>query len=102
MKTHLPAGSLTPDSPIRSEMSELERRILAFERKWPTPSSRKYQAILTEFDLTPTRYFQILNLALDKPEAARSSPQLVNRLRRIRHSHRKSRWESNRTLRLGI
>lgn len=83
-------------------MSELEQKVLDFERKWPVPTSLKHQAILAEFDLTPTRYFQILNLILDKPEAARRSPALVNRLRRLRHSHRKSRWESNHTLRLGV
>lgn len=87
-------------------MTQLELRILEFERyferRWtglPSSAQRKQQAILAEFDVTPTRYFQLLNQLIDKPAAVKASPQLVNRLRRIRSGRRKSRAESNQVLR---
>ena len=54
--------------------------ILAIEqRTWRTPGA-KAQAIL-DLGLTATRYYQLLNEMIDTPEALRSDPVLVNRLR---------------------
>ncbi|QDK02797.1 helix-turn-helix DNA-binding protein [Gordonia phage Squiddly] len=42
------------------------------------------QQVWDEFGISLTRYFQIVNRLLDTQEALRYSPQVVNRLRRLR------------------
>jgi hypothetical protein len=41
--------------------------------------------------MSPTRYYQLLNALLDDRNAAAYDPVTVNRLRRIRQSHRDTR-----------
>lgn len=61
-----------------------DHRILEFEQKWWRTAGAKADAIMAEFGLTQTRYYQKLNRLLDEPDAVEYAPQLVNRLRRIR------------------
>lgn len=68
-------------------LSELETRILAFERSWWRSPGAKERAILDALAMTPTRYYQILNDLIDRPAAAQFDPELVARLRR-RRTHR--------------
>lgn len=68
-------------------LSDLDRRVLAFERQWFARPGSREQAILDEFNLTPTRYAQTLNVLIDRPEALAADPQTVRRLQRIR-AHR--------------
>jgi hypothetical protein len=65
-------------------LSELQERILAFERGWWRQPGAKEQAILDSLGISPTRYYQILNELIDHPEALASDPGLVARLRRQR------------------
>lgn len=58
--------------------------LLDFEDQWPRWSGRKDEAIRARFDVTPARYFQILNRAIDTREALELRPMLVRRLRRRR------------------
>ena len=54
-----------------SGLSERDMRILAFERRgWPSPS-QKEQAIAEVLDLPATRYYQLLNELIDRPEHVR-------------------------------
>lgn len=69
-------------------LSSLERDILAFEHQPYATLGAKYNAIHARFGVTPTRYFQQLNALINRPEALAADPLLVNRLRRIRDTHR--------------
>jgi len=64
-----------------SGLSERDMRILAFERLgWRSPGAKE-QAISDMLDLPATRYYQLLNELIDKPEALAAEPALVKRLR---------------------
>ncbi|MFB4311930.1 DUF3263 domain-containing protein [Actinomadura sp. GTD37] len=72
-------------------LSERERQILAFERQWWKYAGAKEQAIRELFDMSATRYYQLLNLLIDRPEALECDPMLVKRLRRMRSQRQRSR-----------
>jgi len=72
-------------------LSEGEMRILAFERSWWREPGAKQQAIADTLGLSPTRYYQLLNELIDRPEALRFDPVLVKRLRRQRARRKKMR-----------
>ena len=73
------------------QLSDVEREILAFERQTWRRAGAKEQAIKDLFDLSATRYHQLLGQLIDRPEALAHAPQLVNRLRRLREERRGSR-----------
>jgi hypothetical protein len=66
------------------ELSAQDKRILDFERSWWKHAGVKEQAIKEHFDMSATRYYQILNEVLEKPEALSYDPILVKRLKRLR------------------
>lgn len=70
-------------------LTDLELRILDFERRWYRRRGLKHVALSRQFGISPIRYFQILNQTIDKPEAVILEPTLVNRLRRVRDSRRR-------------
>jgi hypothetical protein len=72
-------------------LSDVERRVLAFERQWWRYAGAKEQAIHDEFQMSPTRYFQVLNALIDTPAALVAEPMLVKRLRRVRASRQRDR-----------
>jgi hypothetical protein len=51
----------------------------------------KEQAIRDLFDMSATRYYQVLNAIIDMPAAIEHSPMLVKRLRRMRDARQKAR-----------
>ena len=65
-------------------LSERETRILAFERHWWRQPGAKEQAISDQLEVSATRYYQMLNELIDRPEAMAADPVLVKRLRRQR------------------
>lgn len=69
-------------------LTELEERILTFERGWYRFPGAKDQAVRDEFGVSAIRYSQLLNALLDKPAAIAAHPVLVKRLRRLRASRR--------------
>ena len=75
----------------RTGLDERSERILAFERQWWKHAGAKEQAIRDTFDLSSTRYYQLLNKLLDDPRALEFDAGLVNRLRRLRVSRARSR-----------
>jgi hypothetical protein len=83
-----------PERPIPaahdSALSERDQRILTFERQWWRHAGAKEQAIKETFELSATRYYQILNKLLDDPHAVEFDAVLVNRLRRLRMSRARS------------
>jgi hypothetical protein len=76
-------------------LSERDIRILAFERSWWRLPGAKEREILEVFGVPVTRYYQLLNDLIDRPEAAEFDPVLVTRLRRQRS--RRQRMRSART-----
>jgi hypothetical protein len=72
-------------------LSELELRILAFERSWWRYPGAKEREILEVLGMPVTRYYQLLNALIDRPESAEFDPVLVARLRRQRTSRRRMR-----------
>ncbi|GAA4730634.1 DUF3263 domain-containing protein [Phytohabitans rumicis] len=72
-------------------LTEREQQILAFERKWWKHAGSKEQAIRDAFDLSATRYYQVLNGLLDNPAALEHDPVLIGRLRRIRSTRARTR-----------
>src|SRR5690606_40177906 len=51
------------------ELTERDKAILDFERSWWTQPGPKEAAIVERFELSATRYYQILNELLETPEA---------------------------------
>ena len=74
-----------------SALSERDRRILDFERQWWKFAGAKEQAIRDLFDMSGTRYYQIVNTLIDSPEALAYDPMLVKRLRRMRAARQRAR-----------
>lgn len=68
-----------------------ELEMLAFERRWWKYAGSKEQAIRELFDMSDTRYYQLLNTLIDRPEALVQDPMLVKRLRRLRQSRQRAR-----------
>lgn len=65
-------------------LTDTETQILDFERqRWKYPGAKE-SAIRTQFDMNATRYYQVLNALLDRPEALAHDPMLVRRLQRLR------------------
>jgi hypothetical protein len=73
------------------ELSERDAEILAFERQWWKFAGAKEQAIRDKFQMSATRYYQVLNALIDKPEALAQDPLLVKRLRRLRATRQRNR-----------
>ncbi|QDO90209.1 DUF3263 domain-containing protein [Ornithinimicrobium ciconiae] len=72
-------------------LTERERAIIDFERQWWKYAGAKEQAIKDLFDLSATRYYQLLNELIDTQDALEHDPMLVKRLRRMRAQRQKSR-----------
>ncbi len=84
-------GALSGRDSATGELSERDREILAFERHWWKYAGAKEQAVRDLFDMSATRYYQVLNALLDRPEALAADPMLVKRLRRLRAARQRAR-----------
>jgi hypothetical protein len=68
----------------RPALDDRARAVLAMERRsWPGPGAKE-RAIREQLDLSPVRYYQLLNALLDDERALAHDPVTVNRLRRLR------------------
>lgn len=74
-----------------SSLTDLEVRILEFERNWWRFAGAKETAIKELFDLTAPRYYQLLNDLIDREDALLAAPMLVKRLRRLREARMAAR-----------
>lgn len=82
---------LDPAGQPAGGLSERERDILVFERQWWSHAGAKEQAIRERFNLSGTRYYQLLNELIDKREALEADPMLVKRLQRLRTARQRAR-----------
>jgi Protein of unknown function (DUF3263) len=74
-----------------SGLSEIDMRVLDFERRsWRGPGVKE-QAIAEDLGMPATRYYQLLNELIDRPEALASDPVLVKRLRAQRARRQRTR-----------
>jgi hypothetical protein len=72
-------------------LTERDRKVLEFERQWWKYSGAKEQAIRELFQMSATRYYQVLNTLIDNPAALEADPMLIKRLRRLREFRQRSR-----------
>ena len=86
------------EAPIRTaapssgaQLPERDQQILAFERQWWKYAGAKEQAVRELFDMSATRYYQVLNALIDSPAALACDPMLIKRLRRMRSSRQRAR-----------
>ena len=71
---------------LTSPLSDLEVRILDFERQWWKYAGAKDAAIKELFNLSAKQYYELLNNLIDRPDALAASPLLIKRLRRLREA----------------
>jgi hypothetical protein len=76
---------------VVGELSDRDREVLDFERQWWKYAGAKEQAVRDKFDMSSTRYYQVLNALIDRPEALAHDPLLVRRLRRLRAARQRAR-----------
>jgi hypothetical protein len=72
-------------------LDERAKQILDFERESWKLSVVKERAIRERFGFSAARYHQLLNRAIDAPDAMAYDPMLVRRLRRVREARRRRR-----------
>jgi len=84
----------------QKEFGERERKILEFERYWWKYAGAKERAIREQFELSATRYYQLLNEIIDMPEALSYDPILVKRLQRLRAFRQRQRMARRLGIRL--
>ncbi len=84
------ATSVTASTENRN-LTLRDQEILKFEREWWKHSGSKENAIRDLFDMSATRYYQILNALIDTEAALDFDPMLVKRLRRIRLDRQRQR-----------
>jgi hypothetical protein len=80
--------------PVQSGLTELESKILEFERTWWRYAGAKESSIKELFNLTPPAYYQLLNNLIDRPAALMAEPLLVKRLLRLRDQRTAARSSS--------
>lgn len=80
-----------PTETVPEGLSERDAQILSFERQWWKYAGAKETAIRELFDMSATRYYQVLNTLIDDPAALAAEPLLVKRLRRMRSSRQRER-----------
>ena len=88
--THL-SGRASGQPDAQPGLSERDREILEFERQWWKYAGAKETAVREQFDMSATRYYQVLNALIDRPEALEVDPLLVRRLRRLRAARQRQR-----------
>jgi len=74
-------------------LSEFDRAILDFERKWWTLPGPKEMAIREHLGLSATRYYKALTALVDSPDALAYDPLVVRRVRLKRDVRRRARYE---------
>jgi hypothetical protein len=80
-----------PQAVASSDLDARSKEILDFERGWWRFAGAKEQAIRERFDLSTTRYYELLNALLDDEHALAYDPMLVRRLRRMRSARQRDR-----------
>lgn len=72
-------------------LTDRDIEVLDFERSWWKHAGVKEQAIRERFNMSATRYYQLLNELLENPAAMDHDPILVKRLKRLRMYRQRQR-----------
>lgn len=84
---------------VSGTLSEREAALLDFEKCWWQAKASKETEIRERFDMSASRYYQLLNALIDRPEALVYDPLLVKRLRRLREQRQRNRSAARLTVR---
>ena len=87
----LQSEALDSDQVSAAKLTDLELRILDFERQWWRYAGAKESALKELFDMNPPAYYQLLNNLIDREDALLAYPMLVKRLRRLREARTTAR-----------
>ncbi|MET4098162.1 hypothetical protein ABIB37_000399 [Agrococcus sp. UYP10] len=82
--TDAATGPGTAADDLARAREERIRAVLDFEAGWSSHGGAKARAIRTEFGWSTTRYYQVLDAAIETPQALHHDPMLVRRLLRLR------------------
>ena len=74
-------------------LTERDRAIIEFERTWWSEDASKESIIRERFELSTTRYYELLGELIDSEEAYDFDPLVIRRLRRLRDRRRRARYE---------
>jgi hypothetical protein len=74
-------------------LTERDRAIIEFEQSWWSQDASKESIIRERFELSTTRYYELLGDLIDSDEAYAHDPLVIRRLRRLRDRRRKARFE---------
>lgn len=74
-------------------LTERDCAIIEFERSWWSEDASKESLIRDRFELSTTRYYELLGELVDSDEAYSYDPLLIRRLRRLRDRRRRARFE---------
>jgi hypothetical protein len=75
-----------------TRLDDRYREVLELERAWSSRAGIPKERLVRErLALSPARYHQLLNRAIDLPEALTHDPMLVLRLQRVRQERRRAR-----------
>ncbi len=66
------------------QSSDLDLRLLDFEREWWRHAGSKEAGVKERFGISLSEYYERLNNLIDSEEALAAQPLLVKRLRRLR------------------
>ena len=73
------------------DLTDFANQVLDFEKSWWKHAGAKDTQIRDRWDISPTRYYQLLNSLIDQPAALVAEPMLVKRLGRLRTARRDQR-----------
>lgn len=85
------AGPTVTGMDDTTPLTDVEQRILDLERSWWKYAGAKETRVREEFDMSSTRYYQVLNALIDRPEALAYDALLVHRLTRLRAARQQQR-----------
>ncbi len=74
-------------------LTDRDRAIIEFERTWWSEDASKESIIRERFELSTTRYYELLGELIDSDEAHDFDPLVIRRLRRLRDRRRRARYE---------
>ncbi|MEA4944187.1 MAG: DUF3263 domain-containing protein [Propionicimonas sp.] len=81
-----------PELAVRpAGLTDLEAALLDFEKHWWSLPGSKETEIRERFNLSTTRYYQLINALIDTEAALAYDPLLVKRLRRLRTARQRER-----------
>ncbi|MFD8670975.1 DUF3263 domain-containing protein (plasmid) [Streptomyces microflavus] len=88
-----PSNGEPQQARVGPPLTELERSVLEIaELTTPMRPGPRERHIREQLDMSPTRYFQLLNALLDKPAAREAKPVLMRILAERRQRNRDRYW----------